>query len=542
MRWRIKMSYTYYLPDEEGNRQEQACESNAIIIIGANGSGKSRLGAWMEQIDDTNVHRIAAQRELSFNEYINLKSLEQSQNFLYRGNDTHLGNKSGYRWQNGKYTTSLLSDYEFVLSVLVAKKNKQNEDFIQICQEKKRINELHCDVPFTVVDKLISIWAEIFPHRAIKIEDAKVTAVLERNEDIINYKGNEMSDGERVALYLLAQCLCLPSGKIIIIDEPELHLHRSIMNKLWKTIENERNDCLFIYITHDTMFAASHEHAEKIWIKNFDGTHWEWEKVKESELPEQCLLDILGNRKNVLFVEGEEKSFDTQLYREIYKNYYVIPCGGCNKVISSTKAMKDNIQLHHLNVFGLIDRDYRTQHEIEQLSKCGIFTLTVAEVENLFCVEGVLLAINKYLGHSGLDAVENVKKYIINERFTKQIESQICKATVAEVKYRLSTFALPHDNSVKAKEALENLSNEIRFEEICKQFENEYTSILEAANYSAILSVFNQKDLPKSIGNYFGILDNNYCKQIIRLLKTDLADTIIDAVKPYLPVEISIAN
>lgn len=77
-----------------------------------------------------------------------------------------------------------------------------------------------------------------------------------------NYKGIEMSDGERVALYLIAQCLAVPSNKTIIIDEPEVHLHRSIMNRLWKAIERVREDCFFIYITHDTHFAASHEHAK----------------------------------------------------------------------------------------------------------------------------------------------------------------------------------------------------------------------------------------------------------------------------------------
>ena len=79
-----------------------------------------------------------------------------------------------------------------------------------------------------------------------------------------------MSDGERVALYLIAQCLCIPQNKTIIIDEPEIHLHRSIMNKLWAEIEKNRPDCLFVYITHDTQFAANHIQSEKYWIKEYN--------------------------------------------------------------------------------------------------------------------------------------------------------------------------------------------------------------------------------------------------------------------------------
>ena len=38
------MAFTYFLPDENGNKTEHETTSNAVIIIGANGSGKSKLG------------------------------------------------------------------------------------------------------------------------------------------------------------------------------------------------------------------------------------------------------------------------------------------------------------------------------------------------------------------------------------------------------------------------------------------------------------------------------------------------------------------
>ena len=61
------MAFTYFLPDENGNKTEHGTTSNAVIIIGANGSGKSKLGAWIEQNDFENVRRIGAQRNLNFN-------------------------------------------------------------------------------------------------------------------------------------------------------------------------------------------------------------------------------------------------------------------------------------------------------------------------------------------------------------------------------------------------------------------------------------------------------------------------------------------
>ena len=43
------MSFIYWLPDETGKKVDYTTDVSSIIIIGANGSGKSKLGAWIEQ-------------------------------------------------------------------------------------------------------------------------------------------------------------------------------------------------------------------------------------------------------------------------------------------------------------------------------------------------------------------------------------------------------------------------------------------------------------------------------------------------------------
>ena len=70
------MAYKYWLPDQHGEKKEYETEQNAVIIIGANGAGKSKLGAWIEQQSFDNVHRVGAQRNLNFNEHIQLKSYQ----------------------------------------------------------------------------------------------------------------------------------------------------------------------------------------------------------------------------------------------------------------------------------------------------------------------------------------------------------------------------------------------------------------------------------------------------------------------------------
>lgn len=536
------MAFTYFLPDGSGNKVENGTTSNAVIIIGANGSGKSKLGAWIEQQDLANVHRIGAQRNLNFSEYVPLKSYSQAEDIVFFGTaDSNNGwkDQKGLRWNYGKsYTTSMMKDFDDVLAALIALTNKENGDFVQNCKSAEQQGKEKPHTPFTVIDKLITVWNEVFPHRGLEYSDAKFMAVLHSAAGASKYSSPQMSDGERAVLYLAAQVLCVPKNKTLIIDEPELHLHRSIMNRLWHSLERCRPDCLFIYITHDTQFASLHGNADKIWIKEYDGTNWTFEKVDGHDLPEDLLFDILGSRKNVLFVEGEKNSYDTQLYTILYPNYYVIACGSCTQVIARTKAFRNNPSLHHYQVYGIIDRDYRSNYEIEKYREDNIYTINVAEVENLFLVEGLIRLLASHFGKDPDSVFSDVKKYIVQQRFAGQIEKQICQSVVAHLKYQLASAELSKKDECKAKESLDDVFACIDYDQTKAEQESKFRDALDSDNYQRILSVFNEKSLSTSIGHFFDLKDAAYCNMVLALLNSGLHDNIVNELVPYLPPEI----
>ena len=262
------------------------------------------------------------------------------------------------------------------------------------------------------------------------------------------------------------------------------------------------------------------------------------EEIQDSNLPEQLLLDILGNRKPVLFVEGTHDSYDTKLYSEIYKDYYVVPCGSCSSVISQTKSMNSNEQLHNFKCYGIIDRDYRSNYEIEAYKEDNIFTLEVAEVENLFLTEEILQVVNDIMGFSDSSKIEKVKKYIIEKRFAEEIDKQICEAIVAEVKFKLTTAAISKKSEEKAKETLEKAFREISYNNIKTEQEQKFKQILESKIYSEVLKVFNCKSLSTSTGRFFELDNKAYRDFIIRQIKGKRASDIVDAITPYLPNDI----
>lgn len=533
------MAFIYWLPDESGHKQECGTTQNSVIIIGANGAGKSKLGAWIEQQNPSGIHRIGAQRNLNFNENITLKSYSQAENYVFWGTDekSGIGNKD-YRWEWGKYTTKLMDDFENVLAALIALKNNENDDFVSVCKMAEKANTEKPQTPVTSIDKLKSIWNDVFPQRELLMDDSKFFAVFDKNGEPQKYSANQMSDGERSVLYLAAQVLCVPENKTMIIDEPEIHLHRSIMNRLWMSLEKLRTDCLFIYITHDTQFAAMHTAADKIWIREYDGENWKLERIPNSNLPEELLLDILGARNNVIFVEGEKNSYDTQLYTALYPAYHIIPCGSCSQVIERTKAFRRNPTLHDCAVYGIIDMDYRCDHEIEKYKEDNIFALSVAEVENLFITEELIRLMADHMGKNEEEVFTTVKAYVIKTRFANQIEKQICQSVVAQIKFMLASAEISKRSEADAKSSLNCALTRIDYDKIKTEEETRFQSALSSQNYANVIRVFNEKGIAKSIGQYLGIDNSTYCATVIALLHGNMTQKISAALLPYLPVEI----
>lgn len=202
--------------------------------------------------------------------------------------------------------------------------------------------------------------------------------------------------------------------------------------------------------------------------------------------------------------------------------------------------MRNNKQLHHVECFGIIDRDYRSDYEINSYKKDGIYTLKVAEVENLFLVENLLKVVNKLAGFKDEVKVNDVMSYIINERFKKQINHQVCEAVVAEIKYKLSIIDISKKSDDEAKKSLDKGIAEIVYEDIKKEIENKFKEVIEKNDYMGVLKIFNCKSLSTSIGHFFDISDNKYREFILRHMENENRSKIINALKEYLPNEIVI--
>ena len=127
-----------------------------------------------------------------------------------------------------------------------------------------------------------------------------------------------------------------------------------------------------------------------------------------------------------------------QKFNSDHLQYYVVACGSCSQVIARTRAFRNNPMLHHIKAYGIIDRDYRSDYEITKYEKDGIFTLKVAEVENLFIVEELVREMSNYIGADSDKSFHDVYEFVVHQLFDNQVQKQVCQAIVSELKYRLS--------------------------------------------------------------------------------------------------------
>lgn len=514
-----------------------------FVIVGANGSGKSHLGAWLEkhQNQEHTVLRISAQRALEIPERVILTNEERSWNMILSGSEEPQINYDGTlqrvnKWHYDKFTTTLVNDFNSVLSAMFARANNESQEYVKACRDCESRGENKPSVPKMLFDRFRDIWDSVFPHRSVEFKDAQVMAYTRQDDaSSTSYLGSGMSDGERVTIYLIGQCLVAPSGSMIIIDEPEIHLHKLIMHRLWDAVEKHCADKTFVYITHDLEFASSRRDATKIWVKSYHGEAvWDLSILSPNDtIPDELYLEVLGSRKPILFVEGSQNSYDVQLYSHIYENYSVIPCGSCHDVIAMTKAFNKSevSQIHNNKVCGIIDRDYLSQAEVNSLNDTHVFILPVAEVENLFLLEDVVRCVSRLLCLNEDETFGEIKTFVKKE-FQRDLETQVFNMWKRELMYQISVY------NVKSKdgmvEELHSFIDSLDANQKYKDLSNGATRIVDQDQYDNLLAIYNRKALSSMISKVFDLKD--YPKHVLRFIREGKGADIISAMKTRCPV------
>lgn len=519
--------------------------NGCIVIVGANGSGKSRLGAWLENpaslirnktmatAPKRGAYRIGAQRVLVLPDRAQRMAAEQAAQQLEQGTD---GPGGGMSRVQGDPVVGQTNDFGPLLNRLFADQAREAHEYMQRGHTTKGNPGIP---PQSTLDKLKELWERIFPQRRLEFGDhivqAKMAVSPESGKGDELYRASELSDGERVGFYLAAQVLLAPKDALLVIDEPELHLHESIQSAIWGALEGSRPDCVFVYITHDLGFAASRVGAAKVVLydyiaptENEDVGVWKWQPVPATnEIPEDVILRIIGSRRATLFVEGIVGNWDHKLYEVLLPNYYIVPNGGADDVIKAVRAFDALPHLHRYHPLGLIDLDDRFGAEIAALRHRGIHVLPVAGVENLLTLPECLEAFAATLSWTDDTArnavIEDAKRRVINAMRAVRLRT-IAKRASHAVRQRLSSVSA---NGHEKTDLIDAVSAAVMAAAPESVYDTAVTTIdtaLDATDgtaYEATLRVFRNKGILEAAANAFQLQGRVFGQRIIDLIRTD---------------------
>lgn len=356
-----------------------------IVILGPNGSGKTQLAQKIAQINQ--VSAISAQRRTWVEESLPVQQEQQLRNNIKNQLD---------QWRQNSWQPTQEIDY--VLSTLIQEHtsilSKKNEEAIDSGKPLDPVKD-------TKLILLQSVWSRLFPKRKLEIGGFFPTVKrLDIAADTPPYQLRQMSDGERTVLYMAARVLTA-DYPVILVDEPELHMHSLLSIQFWDEAEKLRSNCRFIYVTHDLNFTLSRRRATVIIARSSDAA----EAVLVDQFPSSVAAEVLGAAtlpfyaKRIFLFEGEPgKGFASEFFSAWFDEdeTFAIPAGDRNSVCAAVSGLK-TVGVVAAEVMGLIDRDFYSDAVLDAVTR-GVTVLPLHEIESVLCDQKVVTGVAEHLG------------------------------------------------------------------------------------------------------------------------------------------------
>ncbi|MCY4239749.1 MAG: AAA family ATPase [Rhodospirillaceae bacterium] len=353
-----------------------------LFVLGANGTGKSSLMFRFNAQNRGHARKVSAHRQTWMqSDALDLTpsdKLQTEQNIRNQDQNDQSRYRDPYAAQRASIAVFELVDAE----------NRRARAMASAYDDGRMddlATEAEADSPITVINELLRE-----SHIPIKIsirDNEQVTASKNGGPE---YGAAQLSDGERNVLLISANVLTAPPGSLLLIDEPERHLHRSIIAPLLGALFEQRNDCGFVISTHDVELALESRESRVLLLRScaFDGPvprTWEADELAAGAPPDDGLKrDILGSRRRILFVEGTDWSIDKPLYSLIFPMVSVVPKGSRAEVEQAVAGSRAAETLHWLRAYGIVDGDGMDADQITAWRERGVYTLPYYSAEAVY--------------------------------------------------------------------------------------------------------------------------------------------------------------
>ena len=274
-----------------------------LFVLGANGTGKSTLMYHFAKQNLGVARKISAHRQT----WMKSGALDMTSQ---RKVETERLIQNEDQVQRSRYQDPLAAERtSMTIYELIDSENVRAREITALVDD----NNLNAAAEASKKAAPIAIINEL-----LRQSNIPITISIHENERVMVskeqgplYSAAELSDGERNALLVAGSILTAPHNTLLIIDEPERHLHRSIISPLLSNLFEKRTDCGFVISTHDHALPLEVRGARTLLLRSCSFSGQDVETWDADELPADAQIDdvlkrdLLGGRRKILFVEGD---------------------------------------------------------------------------------------------------------------------------------------------------------------------------------------------------------------------------------------------
>lgn len=342
----------------------------------------------------------------------------------------------------------------------------------------------------------------------LRLANLDITVSVEANDEIMATRNDskpysiaKLSDGERNAILIAANVLTVSPATLLLIDEPERHLHRSIVSPLLSLLLKERPDCAFVVSTHEPLLPVDNPGSKVLLTRAcvYEGdrvTSYDVDLLESTDaIDDDLKRTILGERRKIVFVEGVEHSLDKPLYSLLFPNSSIVAKANCREVENAVSGIKGAAELHWVKPFGLVDNDSSEPERIADLQNKGVTPLNVYSVESIYYHPDVQkLAGEKLATVVGGSLDEKLKKAKEDALKAIRQSSEHLSNRIAEKAARAQVFSLlPKKGEIGAGG---KRTAELDFQKVAKDEAARLEALINACDFVGVLKRYPIRESP----------------------------------------------
>lgn len=202
------------------------------------------------------------------------------------------------------------------------------------------------------------------------------------------------------------------------------------------------------------------------------------------------IVEVVGNRKPILFCEGSKTDYDYKVYENLFgAKYTIMPTGNCVAVENSVDACNAHATTYSIqSAVGIIDSDLKSDAEIGRLSAKRVYALKCNEIEMLLLDEAIF---KKVLAQIYKEEAEFLAfKTAFFAKLTERKQHIIKRLVKTQIDEKLRSSVIDDRSNKTQQELKTNLASifsGINVDTLWADCDAKITDIITHKNYDAAL-------------------------------------------------------